>query len=117
VLVLCGGSHTLKRKARLDYKRPRFKVTITFFNNNQSDVFDKTQKYVNTFGLGKNLETTKEIQKLGKRRNLHPFEVASLANLNPTEVEEAKTLIPSLKRFMDDEVQKMLNDLENLNEL
>jgi DNA-directed RNA polymerase II subunit RPB4 len=40
---------------------------------------------------------------------LEEFEIASLSNLNPEEVEEAVTLIPSLhKRFAEDEIEEIL---------
>ena len=45
-------------------------------------------------------------------RNLHAFEVASLANLVPDDVDEAKELIPSLSSRLDDEdIDTVLKEL------
>lgn len=43
---------------------------------------------------------------------LEQFELASLVNLLPEDVEEAVTLLPSLNRFKDDEVLEMLDILK-----
>jgi DNA-directed RNA polymerase subunit F len=45
-------------------------------------------------------------------KELEEFEIAALSNLCPETAEEAKSLIPSLaKRFDDEELQSVLNDL------
>ena len=44
---------------------------------------------------------------------LRQYEIAVIANLQPQEVAEAKTLLPSLKRFDDDQIQAILNELQN----
>lgn len=49
---------------------------------------------------------------------MHAFEVASLANLVPDDVEEAKELIPSLSSRMDDEdIDTVLKELHQIQEL
>jgi DNA-directed RNA polymerase II subunit RPB4 len=51
-------------------------------------------------------------------RNLHPFEVAQLINLEPESAEEAKFLIPSLNRIQDEgEIQDMLEDVRNIQDI
>jgi len=42
---------------------------------------------------------------------LSDFEIANLSNLGPVTVDEAKALIPSLSRFMEEEVQTILSTL------
>ncbi|KAL0481857.1 DNA-directed RNA polymerase II subunit RPB4 [Acrasis kona] len=86
-------------------------------NDGINDVFEKALKYVNQFGGNQNSETIKEIRKLGQRQQLHQFEIASLANLAIGDLEEAKTLLPSLKRYTDEAITDMLNDLTNLKEI
>lgn len=49
-----------------------------------------------------------------KKKNLAEFEIASLANLLPETPEEAKALLPTLRKFDDDELQSILNELANL---
>ncbi|KAK2196618.1 bifunctional RNA polymerase subunit Rpb4-RPC9/HRDC-like superfamily/DNA-directed RNA polymerase II subunit Rpb4-like/Rpb4-RPC9 superfamily/RNA polymerase Rpb4-RPC9 [Babesia duncani] len=44
---------------------------------------------------------------------LHEFEMASLVNLLPKSVEEAKSLIPSLSRISDDRINEILELLES----
>lgn len=39
---------------------------------------------------------------------LAQFEVAALSNIEPNEYEEALTLIPSLDRFQEEEVEELL---------
>jgi hypothetical protein len=46
-----------------------------------------------------------------KKRNLAEFELASLANLLPETAEEAATLVPTLKKLSEDELNQIVNDL------
>ena len=41
-------------------------------------------------------------------RTLDAFEVAALTNINPDDADEAKSLIPSLGKFEDDEIEDLL---------
>lgn len=43
-----------------------------------------------------------------ERLRLHQFELTALTNLNPGTVAAAKSLVPSLEKFQDDEVEEML---------
>mmetsp|Transcript_94 Transcript_94/g.175 ORF Transcript_94/g.175 Transcript_94/m.175 type:complete len:138 (-) Transcript_94:165-578(-) len=78
-----------------------------------SPVFLQTLEYVQRFSRFKNRAAVKEIRACLTKRMLVEFEIASLCNLGPEEVEEARALVPSLIRFDDDEVQAILNDLSN----
>jgi len=42
---------------------------------------------------------------------LDPWEVVSFANLTPETVEEALAVIPSMARFREDDIQKVLDTL------
>ena len=66
--------------------------------------FARVQGRMNVLNLRDTLEhhvTMKEI------------EIALLVNLQPRSVDEAKTLIPSLQRFSDDDVRTYLSDMES----
>eukprot|EP01080_Neovahlkampfia_damariscottae_P006154 gene6154-10161_t len=54
------------------------------------DVFEKTLVYVNRFSKFENKETMKEIKNYLQKQGLHEFEMASLTNLVPPTIEEAK---------------------------
>lgn len=45
------------------------------------------------------------------RLRLHQYELTALTNLNPGTVTAAKSLIPSLDKFQDEEVEEMLKIL------
>lgn len=45
----------------------------------------------------------------GGATGVHVYEAASLGNLMPATADEAKSLIPSLKRFDDEDLTKMCN--------
>eukprot|EP00871_Galdieria_phlegrea_P005556 jgi/Galph1/6000/GphlegSOOS_G4703.1 len=78
-----------------------------------SSVFKKFLEYVERFDRYKGLEAATNVRNLLQRHHeLHPFEVASLANLCPADAEEAKTIIPSLKDKIDDSsLNQLLQDL------
>jgi len=74
-------------------------------------MFAKTLDYAQRFSRHKNKQTVKEIKGALEQRGLAPYDVASLGNLCPESVEEAKALIPSLARFSNDDLQAAINDL------
>jgi len=80
-----------------------------------SDVFVKTLNYTQRFSKYKNRETIGAVRGLlSKKKLLHKFEMASLANLCPDSAEEAKSLIPSLEgRFDDEELTQILDEIKN----
>lgn len=91
-----------------------------------STVFKKTLDYVNRFAQIKDpvrnraaVETLRaeleakmfvgiNVDGAEETRKLENFEIAALCNLVPSAWEEATTLIPSLERFLEDEVAEIL---------
>lgn len=49
----------------------------------------------------------------GKRaiKSLHQFEIASFINLSPQDYEEATALIPSLRKFTEEEINDIINEI------
>eukprot|EP01138_Halocafeteria_seosinensis_P007450 gb/GECG01007615.1/.p1 GENE.gb/GECG01007615.1/~~gb/GECG01007615.1/.p1 ORF type:complete len:186 (+),score=44.68 gb/GECG01007615.1/:1-558(+) len=97
-----------------------------------SDAFQQSLEYCRRFGGNAEMRTAdstdelrNSLQSLEFRRTdnegreerkegLHPYELASLCNLNPGSVEEAKSLIPSLERFTDEDVQAAVEVLKKV---
>lgn len=78
-----------------------------------SAVFMKTLNHTQRFSKYKNRETISAVRSLLVQKQLHKFELATLANLCPETSEEAKALIPSLEgRFEDDDLQQILDDIK-----
>mmetsp|Transcript_28230 Transcript_28230/g.78965 ORF Transcript_28230/g.78965 Transcript_28230/m.78965 type:complete len:126 (+) Transcript_28230:129-506(+) len=76
-----------------------------------SEMIQKTLQYSQRFGRLKTQESAHQVRKLLGNENLDGVEVASLGNLFPETVEEAKTLIPSLERFDDEKLQEILTNM------
>jgi len=89
----------------LDHRKERERETEV------SNMFTKTLAYADRFSRHKNRSTVKEIRNLLEQKGLKPYELASLANLCPESVEEAKFLIPSLTQYTADEIQNVLDDI------
>eukprot|EP01137_Pigoraptor_chileana_P027005 Opistho-2@9055 len=86
------------------------------FEQSLPEAFTKTLSYAQKFSSFQNGEAIMEIRKsLLEDKKLHEFEVASLANLCPETVEEAKSLIPSLmgRYENDDDLQELLDVIKN----
>ncbi|KAG6977692.1 hypothetical protein JG688_00000044 [Phytophthora aleatoria] len=93
-----------------------------------TSMFKKTQSYVTRFTGTKDpvanqaavIELRDALQSLSFEHDdevhqLEEFEIASLSNLYPEEVEEAVALIPSLpKHFTDHEIEEMLSLISRL---
>ena len=80
-----------------------------------SNVFSKTLSYTQCFSKFTNQETISEVRKILTQKKLHKFEIAMMANLCPTSVEEARVLIPSLEgRYDDEELKQLLDDLNSM---
>eukprot|EP00041_Stephanoeca_diplocostata_P005667 m.66211 g.66211 ORF g.66211 m.66211 type:complete len:143 (+) comp15931_c0_seq1:279-707(+) len=73
-----------------------------------SETFQKTLHYCEKFGQFNNREKVAEVRQLLSETSLHKFEQAALANLCPSDVDEAKAVIPSLQSSIDE------TDLEDL---
>lgn len=73
----------------------------------------KTKDYVERFSTINNQVAAVEIRKQLETHNLKKYELAALVNLAPETVEEAVTLIPSLKdgRFEEADVENILNEM------
>ena len=71
----------------------------------------KIHGYVQRFGHFKNMDTVASVNEMLSTKNLHPYEMAALANLMPETVEEVKSLSPSLETRTDIELQEILDEL------
>ncbi|KAG8825992.1 hypothetical protein FRC18_010152 [Serendipita sp. 400] len=78
-------------------------------------VFNKTVEYVNMFSKFSTEDTIGLVRATLRRQpNLTQFETAQLANLCPSTAEEAKSIIPSLSKYEDDELQPLLDELQSM---
>ncbi|UKJ90339.1 RNA polymerase subunit RPB4-like protein [Theileria orientalis] len=85
-------------------------------NRNDTAIqFIKTShEYASRFAILKCRNAIVDIRTTIERDGLlHEFEMASLVNLLPKSVEEAKSLIPSLSRISDDKINSILELLES----
>jgi DNA-directed RNA polymerase II subunit RPB4 len=77
----------------------------------------KALDYSNRFATNKNKEILDEMSlKFKDHYHLDETEFCQLTSLAPTTVEEAVALIPSMKRFDVDDVEKMLREYESYRE-
>jgi DNA-directed RNA polymerase II subunit RPB4 len=83
-----------------------------------NEVLKKTLDYLSVFSRFRDTETVAAVEALLKapeNSDLHPFEIAQLGSLSCDDVDEAKTLIPSLSnKKSDEELQNILNQLSRL---
>ncbi|EAL66229.1 DNA-directed RNA polymerase II subunit 4 [Dictyostelium discoideum AX4] len=96
---------------------PQNTLLIHLYYNSINDIirtFHKTLAYAEKFSRYKNKTSIKQVRTALSKQNLEEFEIASLANLCPEISDEAKSLIPSLKKMEDDELQAILDELSNL---
>jgi DNA-directed RNA polymerase II subunit RPB4 len=87
-----------------------------FVDDEETEVFIKTLQYVRRFNKYGNA-VSEVTNLLDTYTELHDFEKASLANLCPETVEEATSLIPSLKntnKISSEELQNVLTSLKNI---
>ncbi|KIM33904.1 hypothetical protein M408DRAFT_325472 [Serendipita vermifera MAFF 305830] len=78
-------------------------------------VFNKTVEYVNMFSKFSTEDTIGLVRAtLRRQANLTQFETAQLANLCPSTADEAKSIIPSLSKYEDDELQPLLDELQSM---
>ena len=78
----------------------------------QTQIIKDTFDYCSKFSRFHNKQTAKQVRQL--LDNLHDFEMAQLANLCCQTSEEAKSLVPSLDKLNDEELQQKLNELQQL---
>eukprot|EP00745_Piridium_sociabile_P018595 TRINITY_DN27938_c0_g1_i2.p1 TRINITY_DN27938_c0_g1~~TRINITY_DN27938_c0_g1_i2.p1 ORF type:complete len:130 (+),score=16.29 TRINITY_DN27938_c0_g1_i2:25-390(+) len=73
----------------------------------------QAKDYAKQFAKVRNVETLNELRRNKRAQwNMNGWEWALLLNLLPTEVAEAKVLIPSLKRLSDSELDPILEELQ-----
>mmetsp|Transcript_14753 Transcript_14753/g.20599 ORF Transcript_14753/g.20599 Transcript_14753/m.20599 type:complete len:133 (+) Transcript_14753:315-713(+) len=78
-----------------------------------SEVFRKTLKYTQQLSHFKTKQSANEVRALLTRKDLFPFEIASMANLVPGTADEARSLIPTLHDKLEDaEIEEILNDMK-----
>lgn len=95
----------------------RLQKLSTISDSSQADrlftnTFNKTFKYCQTFNRYKNKEMIREVRSC-MGNDLCEYEMAQLANLCPESAEEAKVLVPSLARILDERLQEILDQLQN----
>ena len=77
----------------------------------------KTLEYTNTIATYKNADTVRKIRSVLAEAGMTEHELAMVANLQLQTAEEAKKLIPTLTdRFTDDDLNKILLEVENYRE-
>ena len=107
-----ADAHTLlisEVKVLLNVQMEKRLLTSSSINPVMKDTFD----YCSRFSKFSNKQTAKQVRQLFQD-NLHDFEMAQLANLCCQTSEEAKSLIPSLEKVNDEELQSKLNELQQL---
>ncbi|XP_028805501.1 DNA-directed RNA polymerase II subunit 4-like [Neltuma alba] len=98
----------------LEHKLEQFKQMSGDSNNHTPQVFEKSLQYVKRFSRFSNQDAVKQVREVLSRYQLAEYELAVLGNLCPETVEEAISVIPTLKakgRLDADAIEKLLNDL------
>ncbi|KAL5715830.1 DNA-directed RNA polymerase II subunit 4 [Ranunculus cassubicifolius] len=87
-------------------------------NGDANEVLEKSMEYVKRFSRYTTPEAVNKVRETLSRNKLAEFELGVMGNLCPESVEEAFTMIPSLKTggrgIDDDAVQRMLDDLSTI---
>ncbi|KAH7101808.1 HRDC-like protein [Auriculariales sp. MPI-PUGE-AT-0066] len=77
-------------------------------------VYNKTLDYVRTFSKFSTQENAQQVRMTLQQAGLTQFETAQIANLVPVDVDEAKSVIPSLSKLEDDRLQELLDQVQSL---
>ncbi|KAL5537123.1 RPB4 [Sanghuangporus sanghuang] len=78
-------------------------------------VYKKTLEYVQQFAKFTTTDATSAVREtLRREKNLTQFETAQIANLCPADAEEAKSIIPSLAKIDDVNLQALLDEIQTL---
>ncbi|KAH7821938.1 putative DNA-directed RNA polymerase II subunit RPB4 [Monocercomonoides exilis] len=72
------------------------------------EIFVKSFDHVQKFAQFKNASLAEELRRKLTDQGFHEYEQAQLANLTPETPEKARSLIPSLKRFDDDALIRVI---------
>lgn len=103
-LNLCELHLILGDQLRLQHKR----------NEAAKQLIKTSHDYASRFAILKFRSAIVDIRTTIERDgSLHEFEMASLVNLLPKSVDEAKSLIPSLSRIPDERIDEILELLES----
>lgn len=103
-LNLCELHLILGDQLRLQHKR----------NEAAKQLIKTSHDYASRFAILKFRSAIVDIRTTIERDGLlHEFEMASLVNLLPKSVDEAKSLIPSLNRIPDERIDDVLELLES----
>ncbi|KAK0548367.1 RNA polymerase B [Tilletia horrida] len=121
-LLISEVKELLERERTMDKERP-----IPVKDPATIPISAKTIEYVETFSRFRDLQAVRGARQQliqhtaddsGSYRDnslmLTPFEIAQIANLSITDVEEAKTLIPTLVTKDDDQLKQLLDELETI---
>ena len=104
---------TSEARLLLEQRTKAFKKEdLTGTMHEQPALQREAAQYCETFARYRTPEATKAIRSALESAGLRPGEIAVMGSLCPSDVEEAKALIPSLSRFTYGEVKKMLMDIE-----
>ncbi|CDR96906.1 RNA polymerase Rpb4 family protein, putative [Babesia bigemina] len=101
-LNLCELHLILGDQLRLQHKR----------NEAAKQLIKTSHDYASRFAILKFRSAIVDIR-TWRDGSLHEFEMASLVNLLPKSVDEAKSLIPSLSRIPDERIDEILELLES----
>ncbi|AFZ79246.1 DNA-directed RNA polymerase II 16 kDa subunit, putative [Theileria equi strain WA] len=83
-------------------------------NDNALQLIKASHEYASRFAILKYRNAIVDVRTTIERDGcLHEFEMASIVNLLPKSVDEAKSLIPSLCRIPDDRINSILELLES----
>ncbi|KAL9938659.1 hypothetical protein V8E36_002378 [Tilletia maclaganii] len=122
-LLISEVKELLERERAMDKDRP-----IPIKDPATIPITAKTIDYVEAFSRFRDLQAVRSarqqlinhtIDEAGSANQEHslglsPFEVAQIANLSITDVEEAKTLISTLNNKDDDMLKQLLDELETI---
>ncbi|KAI4352071.1 hypothetical protein L6164_006357 [Bauhinia variegata] len=98
----------------LEHKYEQYKQMCEDSMTHVPQVFERSLQYVKRFSRISNQDAAKQTREVLSRCQLAEFELAVLGNLCPETVEEAITIVPTLKakgRLDAEAIEKMLNDL------
>lgn len=104
---------TSEARLLLEQRTKAFKKeTLSGAMHEQPALQREAAQYCETFARFRTPEATKAIRSALESAGLRPGEIAVMGSLCPSDVEEAKALVPSLSRFTYGEVKKMIMDIE-----
>eukprot|EP00252_Welwitschia_mirabilis_P001907 TRINITY_DN11875_c0_g1_i1.p1 TRINITY_DN11875_c0_g1~~TRINITY_DN11875_c0_g1_i1.p1 ORF type:complete len:136 (+),score=24.11 TRINITY_DN11875_c0_g1_i1:113-520(+) len=76
-----------------------------------SQMFEASLEYTKSFSDKQSEDDIKQVRNVLLGRGFSELEACMIGNLLPDSADEMKALVPSLKRFNDDSLEEMLNEL------